>query len=102
MTKGKRRSQQEWESIFQHQKDSDLNVQAYCEQHNMCSKTFYAHRRKSLIAENDASPFIKIKKTSGVTLLVNNASVLHYQNCKIHLHANADANWDAQIMKALS
>jgi len=88
MTKGKRRSQQEWESIFQHQKDSDLNVQAYCEQHNMCSKTF--------------SPFIKIKKTSGVTLLVNNASVLHYQNCKIHLHANADANWDAQIMKALS
>lgn len=105
MTKGKRRSPQEWTSIFQHQKNSDLNVQAYCEQHDLCSKTFYAHRRQTLVPQKSGltkSKFIKIQKTSSTTLLENNACVLHYQNCKIHLHAEADANWVAQLMKALS
>lgn len=105
MTKGKRRNQQEWTSIFQHQKDSGLNVQAYCEQHDLCSKTFYAHRRESLTENRpvlDKPKFIKIQKTSIPALLENNACVLHYQNCKIHLHAETDANWVALIMKALS
>ena len=105
MIKGKRRSQQEWVSIFQHQKDSGLNVQAYCEQHDLCSKTFYAHRRQTVASQKSAltkTKFIKIQKTSSATLLENNACVLHYQNCKIHLHAEIDASWVAQIMKALS
>ena len=104
MTKGKRRSQAEWLSIFQHQKNSGLNVQSYCEQHNLCSKTFYAHRRQSLPPQNllEKTAFIKIQKTPRVKFHENNACVLHYKNCEIHLHAKVDANWVAQVMKALS
>lgn len=105
MIKGKRRSQQEWTSIFQHQKDSGLNVHTYCEQHDLCSKTFYAHRRQTMVSQKSAltkTKFIKIQKTSNATPLENNACVLHYQNCKIHLLPETDANWVAQIMKALS
>ncbi len=105
MTKGKRRSQQEWTSIFQHQKNSGLNVQVYCEQHNLCSKTFYAHRRQTFPPQKNTltrSKFIKIQKTSSATLPENITCVLHYKNCKIHLQANTDASWVAQIMKALS
>ena len=105
MTKGKRRSQQEWQSIFQHQTDSGLNVQAYCDQHNLCSKTFYAHRRQALICHNSeqAKPkFIKIHKAPKITAPETSACILHYQNCKIHLQTNTDANWVATLMKALS
>ncbi len=104
MTKGKRRSQQEWQSIFQQYKDSGLNVQAFCEQQDLCSKTFYAHRRRLLSqkAKSEKSTFIKVQKTSPLTPPQNNACILHYQNCKIHLCTDVDANWIAKIMKALS
>jgi len=105
MTKGKRRSQQEWQSIFQQQKESGLNVQIYCEQHDLCSKTFYAHRRKALTSHKTPLPksqFIKIQNKPGSTNLENESCILHYQDCKIHIHAKTDANWVAQVMKALS
>jgi len=105
MTKGKRRSQQEWQSIFQQQQDSGLNVQAYCDQHDLCSKTFYAHRRQALVRNNNGqakTKFIKIQKIPSDASSENTQCILHYQHCKLHLHAKSDANWVAILMKALS
>jgi len=73
MTKGKRRNQQEWQSIFQQQKDSGLTVQVYCEQYNLCSKTFYAHRRKMLVCNNKV-----IKRYILRVVLINLRQTNHY------------------------
>lgn len=107
MTKGLRRSQAEWQAIFQQQHDSGLSVVTYCQQQDLCSKTFYKYRRDAKAGKNsDLSNkgFIKIKRPSSPDTLplTEPACILHYQNCKLQIQSNMDASWVAQVMKALS
>jgi hypothetical protein len=103
MTKGLRRSEAEWQGIFQQQNDSGLSVVTYCQQHDLCSKTFYKHRRDVKAGKNtdlSSGGFIKIKKPSSPA--PEAVCVLHYQNCKLQIQSNIDASWVARVMKALS
>ena len=105
MHKGKRRSPAEWQTIIQQQHDSGLSVIEFCQQQNLCSKTLYKHRRdlqssKKMDLSNKA--FIKIKNTSKSPTPTNTPCVLHYQDCRLHIHSTTDVNWVAQIIKALS
>lgn len=107
MTKRKRRSQAEWQSIIQQQKDSGLTVIAFCRQQGLSSKTFYKRRlglRTSPGSEVPASSFIKIKKPSTKTVCSTSDSVgiLHYQHSELHIHSGCDTHWLARLMQALS
>jgi len=107
MTKGLRRSQAEWQAIFQQQNDSGLSIITFCQQQDLCSKTFYKHRRDAQAGKNTVPSnkgFIKIKRPPSPDALarIESACILHYQNCNLQIQSNIDANWVAQIMKALT
>ena len=107
MTKRKHRSQAEWQTIIQQQKDSGLSAVVFCRQQGLSSKTFYKHRRTQCETPKvDASHslFIKIKKPP--TQIVSNTSdpvgILHYHNSQLHIQSSTDVRWLAQLMQALS
>jgi hypothetical protein len=107
MTKRKRRSQAEWQSIIQQQKDSGLTIIAFCRQQGLSSKTFYKRRRGLHVlpdSEVPASSFIKIKKPSTkiVCSTTDPVAILHYQHSQLHIHPGCDVQWLAQLMQALS
>ena len=107
MTKRKHRSQAEWQSIIQQQKDSGLSAIAFCRQQGLSSKTFYKRRQAQCATPSvDTShpSFIKITKPS--TRIVSSTSepvgILHYHNSQLHIQSSTDAHWLAQLMQALS
>jgi len=107
MTRRKRRSQAEWQAIIQRQHDSGLSVITFCQQQDLCSKTFYKHRRDEKAGKNTdlyRKGFIKIKRPSspGALTLTDPTCTLHYQNCTLQIQSNMDASWVAQVMVALS
>ncbi len=106
MAKYQRRSQAEWQHIFQQQKASGLNVVTFCQQHKLSSKTYYKRRRDlnaSPISEVRSAPFIKIAKpVRQAPASTNAAGVLHYANSQLHIQSGCDAQWLAKLMQALS
>ena len=42
-----RKTQEEWQSILQQQKQSSLSIKAYCQQQNINPSTFYKHKQLS-------------------------------------------------------
>ena len=57
MTKRKHRSQAEWKTIIQQQKDSGLSAIVFCRQQGLSSKTFYKHRRTQCEAPSVDPPW---------------------------------------------
>jgi len=108
MTRGKRRSEAQWQAIIEQQSDSGLNVVTFCQQQSLCRKTFYKYRREARAVKNtdlSSKGFIKIKRPPSAAVLTMTAPtcILHYHSCKLQIQPNRDnAGWLADIMKALS
>ncbi len=106
MAKYQRRSQAEWQHIFQQQKVSGLNVVAFCQQHKLSSKTYYKRRRDLNglpVSEVPTAPFIKMAKpVRQATTPTDTMSVLHYANSQLHIQSGCDVQWLAKLMQALS
>lgn len=107
MTRRKRRSHTEWQTLIQQQKESGQSVTLFCQYQNLSSKTFYKHQRElhaDEILNITSSAFIKINKSSNPSssAVAEPACILHYQNCQLQIQSTVDANWIAKIMVALS
>lgn len=56
------RIQQHWHPIFKAYQQSGMGVAAFCEEHGICSTSFYARRKqlKATMLENKSSGFIRL------------------------------------------
>ncbi len=106
MSKRRYRTSAEWQTLIEQQQTSGLNGAAFCKQHRLCRKTFYARRKvlteKTVVTQLPAGQFIQIKPKpvqSGVMLA---GAVLHHRENRLHLPPDIDSNWVADLMKALS
>lgn len=104
MTRRKRRSHAEWQTLIKQQKESGQSVTIFCQYQNLSSKTFYKHSRAMQVDKKPAvsnKGFIKLKKPSSPQS-TEPVCILHYQSCQLQIQATMDANWIAQVIKALS
>jgi len=106
MVKRKHRTSAEWQDLIEQQQNSGLNGSAFCKQHRLCKKVFYA-RRKELGAKAEAirstsGQFVQIKPVIDQPAVVSAAPVLFYRDSRLQLPSNIDTTWVASLMKALS
>jgi len=95
-----RRSSQEWQSIIEQQAASDLSVVDFCKQQQLDYKYFHARKRSLLMRQQrkQVTPFIKIGKMP----TVNSVMELHLGNARLSIPATTEADWLAQLLKAVA
>ena len=105
MSKRQRRSNAEWQQLIEQQQRSGLSAHAFCQQHGLTSKTFYKRRqalRQQTAAMDSTERFIRVQPTSTPVAVTATTAVLRYHDSRLHLPADVDAQWLAQLMQALS
>jgi len=104
MTKQTRRNAAQWRKLIDQQAQSGLNGVAFCAQQGLPRKSFYRHRK--LLTQKamgrTASRFVQIQPKPVQTMPIRPGVVLQYRDSRLHMPAETDALWLAQLMKALS
>ena len=100
----KRRSQSEWQAMLKTQRESQLSVAAFCRQQSLDAKYFSKRKRAFETLETTLAPsrFIKMPLAPPSSTMPNLELTLHHQNTRLVLHTGIDAQWVADLMKALS
>ena len=99
MIKRKYRSRSEWLGIIQQFKSSACTPAEFCQQQNLDYK-YFLKRKRSLESKNSA--FVKVQTSTAKQVIPSADLVLQYQNTRLHLTTEIDAQWLAQLMRALS
>ena len=99
MIKRKYRSRSEWLGIIQQFKSSACTPAEFCQQQNLDYK-YFLKRKRSLESKN--SGFVKVQTSTAKRVIPSADLVLQYQNTRLHLTTEIDAQWLAQLMRALS
>ena len=99
MIKRKYRSRSEWLGIIQQFKSSACTPAEFCQQQNLDYK-YFLKRKRSLESKNSA--FVKVQTSTAKQVMPSADLVLQYQNTRLHLTTEIDAQWLAQLMRALS
>ena len=97
----KKRTQQEWHSLFKQQIASKLSITAFCKKHGMSPSTFYKHK-KALTTQtkiHSPTPFIK---ASLPTQRTSSAIKIQHQQTQLQLPCTMSALWLAEFVKALT
>lgn len=95
-----RRSSKEWQSIIEQQAASGLSVVDFCKQQQLNNKYFYARKRSLLKRQQGKQPpsFIKVPKAP----TLNTVMVLQVAEVRLSLPTTTEADWLAQLLKAVS
>ena len=106
MAKRKRRTRAEWQTLIEQQKVSGLNGAAFCRQHHLCRKIFYA-RRKDMPVDTKldtsiAGQFIQVMPEIVEPVVKPTGPVLYYRDSHVQFSPDIDTAWVANLMKALS
>ena len=105
MIKRKYRSHSEWLGIIQQFKSSACTPAEFCQQQNLDYK-YFLKRKRNLESESTGRPkaaaFVKVQTSTAKRVIPSADLVLQYQNTRLHLTTEIDAQWLAQLMRALS
>ena len=101
-----RKTNSEWQAIFKQQKDSNLNIDAFCQKHKLATSSFYKYRK--LLAKE--SHFIQARVVSdpvdakqGVDLLDNQSGfTLELPVGRLSLPASTSATYLIQLIRGIS
>ncbi|WP_413114128.1 IS66 family insertion sequence element accessory protein TnpA [Thaumasiovibrio sp. DFM-14] len=104
----RRRSDQEWQALFQQYETSNLTQRAFCEQNNLSSSTFFAKRQRLLQSgAEQTSGFVKaqlIEKTThyqAARTPVANMTLL-LGDIELSIPQGTPASYIAELIGALS
>jgi len=100
----KRRTRDEWKTIFEAQVASGMRPGAYCEHNNLHLKTFYARRSdinsRSVAAKGKLVKVIKDKPPSHGTATTD--INLRYKGVEVHCDETTNPSWIASLIKGLT
>ena len=100
-----KRTEEEWQALFQQHSESGLTAAQFCRNNKLCPK-YFSLRRKQLLSDKtqvqpSALPFVPARLPS--TSIVHDKSLitLKYQSCQLQLPASVNEKWLAGLVKAL-
>jgi hypothetical protein len=99
----KRRTEDEWQTLFEAQAISTLSPPAFCKQNNIHLKTFYA-RRSSISRQGPAikGKLVKVIKDKRVSQPVASTDVtLRFKGVEINCQHTINPSWVASLIKEL-
>ena len=102
------RSEAEWQSLILDHAESGQSALDFCRERELYAKTFYRHRKelrkKGLVPPPARTPFVQLKTAPAKTILKSTApgAELHYGNSRLHLSAEIDPAWLANLMRRLA
>lgn len=105
MSTRKYRSNTQWIEILQQYIKSGLTPKKYCQQKSLDYK-YFLKRKRAFDEEQPVSSkrdsFVKVKSPPKLKISPPVSLILQYQNSQLHFTEGTDAQWLAQLMKALS
>ena len=96
----KRRTPEQWQTLFAKYQDSGLTQAEFCRQQDVCPK-YFSRRRQQLLSDQGTLPvsrFIQVKSPENASAA---AVSLHYQGIVIRF-AQADARFIAEVARSLT
>ena len=106
MSRNKRRSVVEWQTLVDAQRNSGLSVKAFCHERGLESKTFYNQRNKlgraPGPADNPKSGFVKAQASASGAIAPPRFLVLQHRSSRLEFSAAVNPTWLAELMGALS
>lgn len=103
MRKRQKRSATEWQQLIEQQARSGMSGLAFCRKHGLLSKTFYLKRQ--LLGKQDVvqrtEAFIQVQASPVPTRPIQSEIVLQVRDIRLQLSPDVDAQWLAQLVKAL-
>ena len=104
MPKGKYRSRQEWQALIEEQAVSGLSGLEFCRQRGLYAKTFYRQRKRLGYSQGQTRPsrprgFVQVRPQASPP--VNQSLVLHYRDSRLELSSGTNAQWVAELLRAL-
>jgi len=96
----KRRTQEQWLSLFSEHKAGGLKAIEFCKEHGICPN-YFSKRKSQLLIEHKPT-----KESTFVPVMLNTAESslgleLQYEKTVIKIPINIQANWLAQFIHAL-
>jgi len=95
----KRRSHQDWLTLFDQQTASGLSAAAFCREQHL-SPRYFSKRKRALSVPR--SGFVKIARLTPEHSPAAEGIALCYQSVQLHLPLSVDARWLATLLSALS
>ncbi|WP_103261279.1 IS66 family insertion sequence element accessory protein TnpA [Vibrio anguillarum] len=104
----KRRTNQEWRTLFEHYESSSVTQRAFCEEHGLSLSTFFAKRRQLQTAnQSESVGFVKaevVEKTTkyqATHVVVANMTLL-VNDVELSIPQGTPATYLAELIGALS
>ena len=106
MSRNKRRSVVEWQTLVDEQRNSGQSVKVFCREHGLVDKTFYNQRHKlgraPGPADNPKSGFVKAQASASGAIAPPRFLVLQHRSSRLEFSAAVNPTWLAELMGALS
>ena len=106
MSRKKRRSVAEWQTLVDEQQNSGLSVKAFCREHGLVDKTFYNQRhklsRRRGSADRTKPGFVQVQPSPSAAIAPSGFLVLQHRHSRLELSAAVSPAWLAELMGALS
>ncbi|SON50997.1 IS66 family insertion sequence element accessory protein TnpA [Vibrio tapetis] len=103
----KRRSNQEWQALFQQYESSNMTQRVFCEQHGLSLSTFFAKRRQlQTVAQSATVGFVRaevVEKTTKYQAQIATANMtLLVNDVELNIPQGTPAAYLAELIGALS
>ena len=104
-----KRSEAEWQSLFEQQTASGLSAAAFCREHGLCPK-YFSLRRKQLQRQTKQSPGVgntsTAKRATFIPAVMTTSSLssdllLQTGNIRLTLPLSVDSDWLARFIRTL-
>jgi len=93
----------DWQSFIQQQKQSPLSISEFCQQHKISVSCFYKHKAQLKEVNGKASSFIKMKPPIASSQQPTNEIIkIQYGKTRLHLPMNIQPIWLAEFVMALA
>lgn len=99
----KRRTEQQWQSLLEQQRQSNVSIKVFCDQHNISQSSFYKGKKaqKTSSQVEIKSNFIKAKPQSPPR--AHNESIeMQHRDVVISVPSSIHPIWLADFVKAIA